>query len=73
MLRSRTIAIAGSFAALSFAATPFAAVAATTHHSTTSAVRTERSLDRRDVPHVDRTPDRADRTGADSSQDARDS
>ena len=73
MLKSRTIAIAGSIAALSFAAAPVAAVAATTHHGTATAVRTDRSLDSRDGRHVDRTPDRADRTGADSSRDVRDS
>ena len=56
-MRSRKIAIVGSIAALTFAATPVAAVAATTHHSTPT-VRTDRSLDTRDVRHVDRTPDR---------------
>jgi hypothetical protein len=62
-MRSRKIAIVGSIAALTFAATPVAAVAATTHHGTPT-VRTDRSLDTRDVRHVDRTPDRgsADRS-----------
>jgi hypothetical protein len=66
---SRTIAIAGSIAALAFAATPVAAVAATTHHAT-SAAQTDRSRDVRDVRHVDRTPDKssADR-GADNQAD----
>jgi hypothetical protein len=54
---SRTIAIAGSIAAIVFAATPVAAVAATTHHPA-SAATIDRSRDSRDVPHVDRTPDR---------------
>jgi hypothetical protein len=64
-MQSRTIAIAGSIAALAFAATPVAAVAATTHHPT-SAASTDRSRDIRDVRHADRTPDK---TSADSSAD----
>ena len=65
-MQSRTIAIAGSIAALAFAATPVAAVAATTHHPT-SAASTDRSRDIRDVRHSDRTPDR---TSADRSADS---
>jgi hypothetical protein len=57
-MRSRTIAIVGSIAALAFAATPVAAVAATTHHAT-SAASVDRSRDIRDVRHVDRTPNRS--------------
>ena len=72
MLKSRTIAIAGSIAALSLAAGPVAAVAATTHHGTATPARTDRSLDSRDARHVDRTRDRADPTGADGSRDMRD-
>ena len=62
-MKSRTLAIAGSIAALTFAATPVAAVAATTHQGT-PAVHTDRSRDARGVRHVDRTPDRdkADRS-----------
>ena len=67
-MRSRTIAIVGSIAALTFAATPVAAVAATTHHGT-PAVRTDRSRDTRGVIHADRTPDRG---GADRSVDTHD-
>lgn len=55
-MRSRKIAIVGSIAALAFAATPVAAVAATTHHGP-SAVH-DRSRDRGGVRHVDRSPDR---------------
>jgi hypothetical protein len=71
-MRSRIIAIAGSIAALTFAAAPVAAVAATSQHSGTHAARVDRSRDIRDVRHVDRSPDRtsaghsADR-GADRS------
>jgi hypothetical protein len=57
-MRSRKIAIVGSIAALTFAATPVAAVAATTHHGTPT-VRTDQSRDSRDVRHVDRTPDKS--------------
>jgi hypothetical protein len=71
-MKSRTIAIVGSIAALSFAASPVAAVAATTHHATPAA-QTDRSRDNRDVRHVDRTPDKSsvDRS-ADRSADALD-
>jgi hypothetical protein len=65
-MRSRTIAIAGSIAALAFAATPVAAVAATTQHSGARAIRVDRSRDIRDVRHIDRSPDRS---GADHSAD----
>jgi Ni/Co efflux regulator RcnB len=56
-MRSRKIAIVGSIAALTFAATPVAAVAATAHHGTPT-VRTDQSRDKRDVRHVDRPPDK---------------
>ena len=71
-MRSRTIAIVGSIAALAFAATPVAALAATTHHAA-PVTRTDRSRDIRDVRHVDRTPDKssADRS-ADRSADSLD-
>ena len=69
-MRSRTIAIAGSIAALSFAATPIAAVAATTHHTAASAARVDRSRDSRDVRHVDKTRDTSrDTSSADSTLD----
>ena len=69
-MRSRTIAIAGSIAALSLAATPIAAVAATTHHTAASAARIDRSHDSRDVRHVDKTPDTSrDTSSADSTLD----
>lgn len=72
-MRSRTIAIAGSIAALAFAATPVAAVAATGHHTGASPAHVDRSRDKRGMRHVDRTPDRnsSDRS-ADRSIDARD-
>jgi Ni/Co efflux regulator RcnB len=69
-MRSRTIAIASSIAALSFAAAPIAAVAATTHHSPTSSARIDRSRDSRDVRHVDKTRDSSrDTSSADSTRD----
>jgi hypothetical protein len=69
-MRSRTIAIAGSIAALAFAAAPIAAVAATTHQSGAQASRVDRS---RDVRHVDRTPVRSSMDGrADRSADSPD-
>jgi hypothetical protein len=70
MLKSRTIAIAGSIAALSFAAAPVAAIAATPHHSTASTTRSDRSRDSRDVRHVDKTRDSSrDASSADSKLD----
>ena len=68
-MRSRTIAVAGSIAALAFAATPVAAIAASTHHSGANAARTDVSRDIRGVAHVDRTPDK---NSADRSADLRD-
>ena len=56
-MRSRKIAILGSIGALAFAATPVAAVAATTQHGP-SATHSDRSRDIHGVRHVDRTPDR---------------
>jgi hypothetical protein len=61
-MRSRTIAIAASIAGLSVAASPIAAVAATKHHNTPSAARIDRSLDSRDVRHVDKTRDSSPET-----------
>ncbi|HLJ03398.1 MAG TPA: hypothetical protein VKT31_08155 [Solirubrobacteraceae bacterium] len=71
-MRKKTIAIAGSIAALSLAATPVAAIAATSHakpHTKPSAGQVDRSRDTRGVRHVDRTPDHS---RADTSRDVRD-
>jgi Ni/Co efflux regulator RcnB len=67
MFKSRTLAVAGSVAALSFAAVPIAQAATTHHHPT--AARVDASRDAKGVRHVDRTPDR---TRADSPRDVRD-
>jgi len=68
-MKTRTIAIASSVAALSFAAAPVASSAASAHHVTPSAARADRSADVRGVRHVDRTPDR---TSPDKTRDLRD-
>ena len=68
-MRSRSIAIAGSIAALSFAAVPIAQAAPTTQHPATTTARVDRSRDAGGVRHIDRTPDR---TSADRSVDRRD-
>jgi hypothetical protein len=68
-MRSRTIAIAGSIAALSFAAVPIAQAASTTHHPAATAARVDGSRDARGVRHVDKSPDK---TSADRSVDKRD-
>jgi hypothetical protein len=68
MLKSRTIAIAGSIAALSFAAVPIAQ-AATPHHKPPGAARVDASRDPSGARHFDRTPDR---NRKDTSRDIRD-
>jgi hypothetical protein len=78
-MSSRTIAIAGSIAALSFAAVSIAQAASTTHHRVPSTVRVDRSRDAsgrvdrsrddRGMRHGDRTPDKR---SADRSRDVRD-
>jgi len=68
LLKPRTIAIAGSIAALSFAAAPIAQAASSTHHPTPAQSR-DRSRDRSGARHFDRTPDR---TSTDRSTDGRD-
>ena len=65
MFKSRTIALAGSIAALSFAAVPIAQ-AATTHHAPARTARVDASRDASGARHVDRTPDR---NSADTSRD----
>lgn len=80
-MKSRTIAIVGSIAALSFAAAPIAQAASSAHHPATTPARIDRSLDARDVGHVDKTSEKtADRsrdktpekTSLDPSRDIRD-
>jgi hypothetical protein len=76
MFRSRTIAIAGSIAALTFAATPVAALAATSHHDGAQAARLDPSRDARGSRHLDRTvdrahPDRSTDRSSDRSSDVR--
>ena len=71
-MKTKTLAIAGSIAALSFAAAPVAAIAATSHQPARTVSQLDRSRDARGVRHVDRTPDRAssiDRTSTDRSRD----
>ena len=57
-MRSRTIAIAASIAAMSFAAAPIAQAASSAHHPATTPARIDRALDARDVRHLDKTPDK---------------
>lgn len=54
-MKTRTLAIAGSIAALSFAAAPVAAVAATSAHAPSGAAHVDPS---RDARHLDRSRDR---------------
>ena len=55
-MRSRTIAVAGSIAALSFAAVPIAQAASTHHRPVES--RLDRSRDTTGARHVEKTHDR---------------
>ena len=71
-MKTRTIAIASSIAALSFAAAPIAQAASTTTHPATAASRLDRSRDTSGVRHVDGSrdtrsadPRSADRRSAD--------
>lgn len=58
-MKSRTIAIAGSIAALTFAAAPITALAATnTHQRPAAQSRLDRSRDASGVRHVDKSPDK---------------
>jgi hypothetical protein len=70
-MRSRTIAIAGSIAALSFAAAPVTAIAASkAHDRPTTTSRLDRSRDSSGVRHVDKTS--VDKGSTDTSRDLRD-
>jgi hypothetical protein len=75
LFKSKTIAIAGSIAALSFAAVPIAQAATTTHHPPTQS-SLDGSRDASGVHHVDQASDRTsvDRstTSVDRSTDNRD-
>ena len=67
-MRSRTIAIAGSVAALAFAAAPAAALAASpSHHDPGKTERVDRSRDASGVRHVDKKS--VDKNGVDSRGD----
>jgi hypothetical protein len=71
-MKSRTIAIAGSFAALAFAAGPITAIAAAqTNHRPAVETRIDRSRDAKGVRHVDRSRDTS-KPRADFSPDPRD-
>lgn len=59
-MKSRTIAIAGSIAALTIAAAPVTAFAATTaHHRPATVSRVDRSRDASGVRHADKSPDKS--------------
>ena len=68
-MRSKTIAIAGSIAALSLAAAPAAAFAANGNQGPQPAASVDHSRDLRGVKHVDKT---RDLHSADKSRDVRD-
>jgi hypothetical protein len=71
-MRSKTIAIAGSIAALTFAAAPVTAIAATkAPHRPASESRLDRSRDVSGVRHVDKSPDKS-KDRADNARDAGD-
>lgn len=78
-MKSRTIAIAGSIAALTFAAAPVTAIASPqAHHRATVESRLDRSRDAKGTLHRDKSPDkskdRADNTRdrVENSTDSRD-
>jgi len=56
-MKSRTIAIVGSIAALTFAAAPVTAIAATHSHHPAKQSRIDRSRDASGSRHADKSPD----------------
>jgi hypothetical protein len=71
-MKSRTIAIAGSIAALAFAGAPVSATAATkAHHKPATESRLDRSRDASGVRHTDKSADNS-KDRADNSRDMRD-
>jgi hypothetical protein len=71
-MKSRTIAIAGSVAALAFAAAPVSAFAAShAHHRPVTESRLDHSRDVNGVRHTDKSPDN-NKDRADDSRDLRD-
>ncbi len=67
-MRARAFAVAGTIAALSFAAAPIAAQADSPHHDKSKLERVDRSRDARGVRHVDRNS--VDKHSADSRRDS---
>ena len=71
-MKSRTITIAASLAALTVAAAPMTATAATKSHSRPVAeLRLDRSSDAKGVRHTDSSPDKS-KDRAEQSRDVRD-
>jgi hypothetical protein len=69
-MNSRKIAIAGSIAALAFAAAPVTAIAATqSHERPAGQSQLDRSRDAKGVRHVDKS---VDKSTVDNSRDLRD-
>jgi hypothetical protein len=68
-MRSRTIAVAASVAALAFAAAPAAALAAgsPSHHDASKTERVDRNRDANGVRHVDKKS--VDKNSADTRRD----
>jgi Ni/Co efflux regulator RcnB len=71
-MKSRTLAIAGSIAALTFVAGPLTAVAtAKAHQRPVAELRLDRSRDVKGAPHVDKSVDKS-RDRGDNTRDLRD-
>jgi hypothetical protein len=71
-MKSRTIAVAGSVAALAFAAAPVSAIAAShPHHPPATESRLDRSRDASGTRHTDKSQDNS-KDRADNSRDVRD-
>jgi hypothetical protein len=71
-MKSRTIAIAGSIATLTFAAAPVTAIVATkAPHRPATESKLDRSRDTSGVRHTDKSPDKS-KDRADNSPDVRD-
>jgi hypothetical protein len=69
LMKSRTITIAGTIAALAFASAPVTAVASPSHNRPATETQLDRSRDAKGDRHVDK---RADKDRTDNSRDLRD-
>jgi hypothetical protein len=71
-MKSRTLAIAGSIAALTFAAAPVTAIASPAGHNRAAESQLDRSRDATGTRHVDKTSDKSKDRAENSTDNSRD-